>query len=115
ESRDSRVLGVEISHQHSISIFWIAENELILRVCQCFDRRAIAIGAYQLTSDAVERARQSQRKDWQRRCDFPQANAIAGVHLECIAQSRQIECEEVQRTIAIEQQRPLDQVRRASW
>ncbi len=113
EPRDRRVLCVEIPHQHSIGILWIAEDELILRVGQCFDRRAIAIGAHQFAGDADERAGQPQLKGWQRSCDFRQANAFAGAHVECIAQPRQIEREEVQRAVAIEQQRPLDQVRRA--
>ena len=95
EPRDRRVLCVEIPHQHSIGILWIAENELILRVGQCFDRRAVAVATHQFTRDAVERAGQPQLKGWLRRCDFRKANAFAGAHIECIAQPRQIECEEM--------------------
>src|SRR5204862_1816015 len=59
-------------------------------------------------------AGQPQLEDWARRCDFRKTNAFAGTHVECIAQPRQIEREEVQRAFALEQQRPLDQVRRTS-
>src|SRR5205823_14314309 len=52
EPRNRRILGVEISHQHSISILWITKDELILGFCQCFDRRAIAVATHQFTRDA---------------------------------------------------------------
>ena len=113
EPHHRRVLCVEIPHQHSIGILWIVEDELVLCVGQGFDWHSIAIGAHQLAGDAVERARQPQLKGWQRRCDFRQAHAFARAHVEGIAQPRQIEREEVQRAFALEQQRPLDQVRRA--
>ena len=42
----------------------------------------------------ISRAGEPQLKCWQRSCDFRKANAFAGAHIECIAQSRQIEREE---------------------
>src|SRR5204863_2070447 len=42
EPRDRRVLCIDIPHQHSIRILWITKYELILRVGQSFDRRAVA-------------------------------------------------------------------------
>jgi hypothetical protein len=95
EPRDRRILCVEIPHQHAIDILRITKDELILRVGQCFDRQAVAVATHQLSRDAVERAGQPQLKGWLRRCDFWKANAFAGAHIECIAQSRQIECEEM--------------------
>src|SRR5207244_1058935 len=76
EPRDRRVLCVEIPHQHSIHVLWIAEDELILRFWQCFDRHAVAVATHQFTRDAGERAGQPQFEDWPRRCDFRKTNAF---------------------------------------
>jgi hypothetical protein len=46
EPRDSRVLCVEIPHQHSIGILRIAEDELILCISKCFNRRAVAVATH---------------------------------------------------------------------